>query len=120
MIDERNIEPVEIGRYIAGAIPPPLVATFLDFNGDNPVDLSDFTEAEFHIVNLGVEDEVVVPAVITGPLAGEVTHTWVSDHMDEPGRYNGIFWIGNGGSTRLHSVRYGWWVDPGIGTVPSI
>lgn len=103
---------IELGAFTVGEKPFPLTYTFTTASG-TPVDLTGYT-AEFHWAvrsssSAVYESAVTKPAVVTNPTGGVVSYTWDGTEFMTPGRYAGIFWVGNG-VNRLASELHTWTV----------
>lgn len=111
---------VEIGPYVVGEIPPPLEYTFLDASG-LAINLTGYTvrfqQAEMH--GGGFVDPSTVVATLADAVAGRVTYAWVNGDFAQPGRYGGMFFVGNG-TNRYASWLITWTVCASVDTPPSI
>lgn len=111
--------PIDLGTFVEGEIPPPLVVTFQDEDG-LPLDLSAFEAGWFHMQRFGA-DAVQRPADISPSASdatkGQATYTWVTGDM-VAGSWLGQMWAID--TTRNHycSVTLVWFVQPAI-TVPA-
>jgi hypothetical protein len=106
---------LDLGTYTEGSIPPPLVVTFDDENG-NPLDLSAFTVGKFEVRRYGqaaVEKAASVSSATSGPTVGQVTYTWVSGDM-AAGTWTGEMWAVNGTTNRYVSRKLRWFVQPAV------
>ena len=111
---------VEIGPYVVGEIPPPLEYTFLDANGV-AINLTGFT-VRFQRAEIagGV---FMNPTTLNGALAdavnGKVTYTWTAADFPHPGKYGGMFFVGNG-TNRYASWLITWTTCASVDVPPSI
>lgn len=95
---------VEIGPYVVGEIPPPLEYTFLDANGV-AINLTGFT-VRFQRAEIdgGFANAVTVNGALSDAVNGKVTYSWIAADFSYPGRYGGMFFVGNG------TNRYASWL----------
>lgn len=107
---------LSIGPYVVGERPAPLEYQFLDAAGA-PLDLTGYT-AQFHVQPRG-GPATSVPAVISDPAAGKVTHTWSGTEFTTSGTWWAEFWVGNG-TNRFCSLRLEAVVRAPVGDVPAI
>lgn len=107
----------QLGTYIVGEKPPPLVYQFLDSTGA-PIDLSSGYVATFECREFDGAS-FTGTATITNGSAGQVTYTWTGTEMPTSGRYTAFFWAGNG-TTRLCSVPIKWLARLSVAAVPNI
>lgn len=110
---------VEIGPYVVGEIPPPLEYTFLDASGV-AINLTGFV-ARFQRAEIqgGFTGGVTVNAAVTDPVNGKVTYTWTATDFPHPGRFGGMFFVGNG-TNRYASWLIVWTTCASVDTPPSI
>lgn len=90
---------VDLGSFADGEVPEPLVYAFLDAAGD-PIDLTGYT-ATFSL-KVGDADAQTLPATVSTPLEGEVTHTWLDGELERQGSYGRVraeFVVTNGTNT---------------------
>lgn len=87
----------ELGAFAEGEVPPDLQITFTDFDG-NAVDLTGFSNLQMNI-----EEELAGTAglgtgayVMTTPVGGISTYTWVRADMTAAGEYQVQGWVNNG------------------------
>jgi len=117
---------VDIGDFAAGAVPPPIIHTFTDFNGV-VVDLTTFPT-----VTVQIEAVPGVPVAlgsgqvqITDDLVGEVTYWWhPNDMATANSEYRLQIWVWNDLPTsptarRYESDLYRYRVYDGPGVAPS-
>lgn len=110
---------LEIGPYVVGEIPPPLEYTFLDFNGV-VINLTGYTVRFQRAEILGAfTNAVTVNANLTDPVNGRVTYTWTAADFSSPGRYGGMFFVGNG-TNRYASWLITWTTCASVDTPPAI
>jgi hypothetical protein len=112
-----SADEVQLGTYIVGEKPPPLVYQFLDSSG-NPIDISTGYVADFSVKEAD-GNAFTGTATITGGTSGQVTYTWTGAEMPTAGRYTAYFWVGNG-TTRLASIPIRFLARLPVGAVPSI
>lgn len=87
---------VEIGPYVVGEIPPPLEYTFLDSNGV-AINLTGFAVRFQRALIDGVfTNAVTLNGALSDAVNGKVTYTWTAADFPSPGRYGGMFFVGNG------------------------
>lgn len=109
---------VQIGPYVVGEKPVPLLYTFLDSNG-NVIDLTGYT-AKFAIhESLGLTSGTLNATVNNPPTAGVVQYTWAGTEFLTPGHYRARFWVGNL-AQRFASVLITFAVADSEGPVPAI
>jgi hypothetical protein len=107
---------VTLGPFTAGEIPVPVVYQFQDAAGA-PLNLTGYTAKLTYLRRGGTA--VTRDAVITTPLSGEVTYTWVAADFDTAGSYKADLWVGNL-TNRYASVRLKWYVTVPVATAPAI
>lgn len=111
---------VEIGPYVVGEIPPPLEYTFLDSNGV-VINLTGyavrFQRAE--IVAGNYVEATTVPATLADAVNGKVLYPWTAADFAHPGRYGGMFFVGNG-TNRYASWLITWTTCASVDTPPNI
>lgn len=112
-----------IGPFTVGEKPVPLEYRYLDEDGD-PIDLTDpGYQARFQwgTSNFGTSyaNAVTAPAVITNPADGRVTYFWDGSEFLAPGRYAGMFFVGNG-VNRFASVLIVWTTCLSVDVPPTI
>lgn len=110
---------VEIGPYVVGEIPIPLEYQFLDASG-TPINLTGFV-ARFQRaeINGGFASPVTVNATVSDAVNGKVTHTWTTADFPYPGRFGGMFFVGNG-TNRYASWLITWTTCASVDVPPSI
>jgi hypothetical protein len=110
---------IEIGPYVVGEIPIPLEYTFTDSNGV-AINLTGFT-ARFQRGEIDgtFTNAVTVNATITDAVNGKVTYTWTAADFAQPGRYGGMFFVGNG-TNRYASWLITWTTCASVNTPPAI
>lgn len=113
---------VAIGPFVVGEIPAPLEYQFLSNTGI-ALDITGFiakfqwaarSNTEDPFINGATED-----ATISDPLNGLVRYTWDGDEFLAPGRYVGMFWVGNN-VVRYASVLITWTTCLSVDTPPVI
>jgi hypothetical protein len=112
---------IQLGSFVVGEVPPPLVFQFVDAN-DDPIDLTGFTTATFQwseVIRGQFVSPVIETAIVTIPATGVVTYTWDGDEFDVTGSYAGIFFV-NDGTTQYASSTIEWHVCQSIGTPPIV
>lgn len=110
---------IEIGPYVVGEIPIPLQYTFLDSNGV-PINLTGFTvKFQRGEVDGTFSNPVTVNAQLTDAVNGVVTYPWTAADFPHPGRYGGMFFVGNG-TNRYASWLITWTTCASVDTPPSI
>ena len=102
-----------LGAYREGIVPPPIVVTFEDANG-NPIDLTHFTaRLEYrHSGDAIVKRTAVIDADQVAN-RGQVRYTWVAADFTAVGAHQGELWVGNG-SNRYASIYLLWFVTPSL------
>lgn len=110
---------VEIGPYVVGEIPPPLEYTFLDANGV-AINLTGFT-VRFQRAEIdgGFANAVTVNGALSDAVNGKVTYSWIATDFSYPGRYGGMFFVGNG-TNRFASWLITWTTCASVDVPPSI
>lgn len=110
---------VEIGPYVVGEIPPPLEYTFLDANGV-AINLTGFAvRFQRALVDGGFTGAVTLNGALSDAVNGKVTYTWTAADFPSPGRYGGMFFVGNG-VNRYASWLITWTTCASVDTPPSI
>lgn len=110
---------IEIGPYVVGEIPVPLEYTFVDSDGI-PLNLTGYTvRFQRGEIDGGFVNAVTVNATLTNGPAGQVTYTWVAADFPHPGRFGGMFFVGNG-VNRYASWLITWTTCASVDTPPSI
>lgn len=110
---------VEIGPYVVGEIPPPLEYTFLDSAGV-AINLTGFAvRFQRALVDGGFVDPVTMNGALTDAVNGKVTYTWTAADFPSPGRYGGMFFVGNG-VNRYASWLITWTTCASVDTPPNI
>lgn len=110
---------VEIGPYVTGEIPTPLEYQFLDSAG-NPINLTGYTvRFQRGEIDGTFTNAVTVNAALTDAVNGKVTYTWVAADFPYPGRFGGMFFVGNG-ANRYASWLITWTTCASVDTPPNI
>lgn len=110
---------VEIGPYVVGEIPIPLEYTYVDAGGA-PINLTGYTavfqrgEIDGAFVNAVTQNATVSDAV-----GGKVTYVWTAADFPHPGRFGGMFFVGNG-TNRYASWLITWTTCASVDVPPSI
>ena len=108
---------IDIGPFVTGEKPPPLIYQFLDANG-NPINLATAYTARFcYRERDGLP--TTANATFADATTGQVQYTWTGNEFPTPGHYYGEFWVGNG-SSRFASVLLEFDVRAGVCVAPSI
>jgi hypothetical protein len=107
---------IQIGPYVVGEKPPPLIYTFLDSAG-TAINLTGYTAKFTYREANGSPTEA--SASVTTPLAGAVTYAWTGSEFPTPGHYQAEFWAGNA-TNRYTSLLLLFDVRQPVGTVPNI
>lgn len=98
---------ISIGPYTAGEVPPPLVYTFLDADGD-PIALNTGFTGVFRFGRRRTTDDIVErTADVADDETGSVTFTWVDGDLDVAGLYVGEFWV-TSDANEYASERIAW------------
>lgn len=87
---------VDLGVLVDGEIPEPIEYQFLDGSGD-AIDLTGYTASLS--LKIGQEAAVTLPATVSAPEEGKVTHTWLEGELVRSGPYGRIraeFIVSNG------------------------
>lgn len=87
----------DLGAFAAGEVPPALVITFVDFDG-NPVSLAGFSDVQMNIqeeLDANSQPLGTGSIEITDAPNGEVTYAWVRADMIDPGDYTAQAWVDN-------------------------
>ena len=117
----RSRPTVELGSFVVGEVPTPLVYRFLDADGQ-PINLTGFGVATFQWSEV-VRGQYLLPvvevAVVTNAVDGQVTYTWDGDEFDAPGEYAALFYV-NDGTNQYASDELRWQVCLSIGTPPVV
>ena len=110
---------VEIGPYVVGEIPPPLEYTFLDATGA-AINITGYA-ARFQQAEIdgGFTNATTSNAVVTDGANGKVTFTWTAANFAHPGRFGGMFFVGNG-TNRYASWLITWTTCASVDTPPNI
>jgi hypothetical protein len=107
---------VNIGKFVVGEIPPPLVYQFLDAGGA-AIDLTNYTAAfacqEFYGAPFSGA------ATVTDPVNGKVAYTWVGGEFPTAGSYRATFTAGNH-TNRFTSVDITFTAQLPVGAVPNV
>lgn len=114
---------INIGPFVVGEIPAALEYQFQDANGA-AINLTGYT-AKFQ---WGRKDNSVMFAdgvtenatIASDPATGKVTYSWDGDEFKLPGKYVGMFWVGNGGTSKFASILITWTVCLSVDTPPAI
>lgn len=107
----------DLGEFVVGEKPAPLVYQFLDASGA-PINLTAGYTAAFYVKEAwGAEQHLA--AVITDAANGKVTRTWDGTEFVGPGSYNAEFWVGNG-TNRFASERICWTARAAVAGVPAL
>lgn len=114
-------EEIDLGNYVVGEIPPPLVYQFLDSTGA-PMNLTGYqARFQFGLIGAGAPFESVT--TMSGSwedaATGKVRYIWNSGDFASPGRHVGMFWVGNG-TNRYASIRIEWDVCLAPDAAPAI
>lgn len=110
---------VEIGPYVVGEIPPPLEYTFLDSNGV-AINLTGYSVRFQRAEMLNVfANAVTMNANLTDAVNGKVTYNWTAADFPYPGKFVGMFFVGNGIS-RFASWLITWTTCASVDVPPSI
>lgn len=110
---------VEIGPYVVGEIPPPLEYTFLDSAGV-AINLTGFTvRFQRALIDGGFTNAVTLVGALSDAPNGKVTYVWTAADFLSPGRYGGMFFVGNG-SNRYASWLITWTTCASVDTPPNI
>lgn len=89
---------VELGAFAAGEVPPDLVVSYTDFDG-NVVNLTGFSVVEMNIEEeLGSNTQPLGTGTvnISDPPNGEVTYQWHRNDMLDTGEYQAQVWVSDG------------------------
>ena len=110
---------IEIGPYVVGEVPIPIEYTYVDSAGA-PINLVGYTA----VFQRGEIDGAFVNAVtqiaaITDAANGKVTYTWTAADFLHPGRFGGMFFVGNG-TNRYASWLITWTTCASVDTPPNI
>jgi hypothetical protein len=112
---------ITIGPFTVGEIPAQLQYQFQDADG-NPIDLTGYTA----VFQWGARDNTTmfsdaqsVAANIVDESNGRVRHVWSGDELSTPGRYAGMFWVGNG-VNRFASILILWTTCLSVDNPPDI
>ena len=113
---------LSIGSFTIGEIPAPLEYQFLDSNGA-ALNFSGGYTAKFQWgrkVNVTVlANATTANAVITDPTNGKVTYSWTGVEFVTPGKYVGMFWVGNN-TNRFASIELTWTTCIAVNVAPII
>lgn len=110
---------VEIGPYVVGEIPIPLEYTYVDSDGV-PINLTGFTAVfQRGEVDGAFVNAVTQSAAVTDAIGGKVTYTWNTTDFPHPGRFGGMFFVGNG-TNRYASWLITWTTCASVNTPPNI
>lgn len=110
---------IEIGPYVVGEIPIPLEYTFVDSDGV-PLNLTGFAvRFQRGEIDGGFVNATTVNADLTDGPAGKVTYEWVAGDFPHPGRFGGMFFVGNG-TNRYASWLITWTTCASVDTPPNI
>ena len=102
-----------LGAYREGIVPPPIVVTFEDVNG-NPIDLTRFTaRLEYRHCGDAIVKRMAVINADQVANRGQVRYTWVAADFTAVGAHQGELWVGNG-SNRYASIYLLWFVTPSL------
>jgi hypothetical protein len=111
----------DLGSYVVGEVPPPLIYHFVDANG-GAINLTGFTTTTFQwgeLIQGQFVNPVVASASVTDAINGGVTHTWTGDEFDAPGEYAALFYV-NDGTTQYASTLLTWHVCLAVGVPPDV
>lgn len=89
---------VELGAFAHGSVPPDLVITYTDFDG-NAVDLGSFGSVWIEIqedINANTLTLGQGSISISTPAEGKVTYQWHRNDMWDVGDYTAIVWVSDG------------------------
>ena len=110
---------IEIGPYVVGEIPIPLEYTFVDSDGV-PLHLNGFTvRFQRGEIDGGFVNAVTVNATLTNGPGGVVTYDWTAADFPHPGRFGGMFFVGNG-TNRYASWLITWTTCASVDVPPDI
>jgi hypothetical protein len=110
---------IEIGPYVVGEIPVPLEYQFLDSTGA-PINLTGYTvRFQRGEIDGGFINATTVNATLSDATNGKVTYTWTSADFPHPGRFGGMFFVGNG-TNRYASWLITWTTCASVDTPPNI
>lgn len=107
---------IQIGPYVVGEKPPPLVYTFLDSSG-LAINLTGYAAKFTYRETDG--SAVEASATVSAPTSGEVTYTWTGVEFLTSGHYQAEFWAGNG-TNRYASLLLQFDVRQPVGAVPNV
>lgn len=120
VIDEAGEPQQYLGKFSAGAVPPTIEHTYLDFQ-DAIVDLTGFTTLSVQITaSAGVTATLGTGTVqnkSADPTNGTLEYLWGSDDMRDPGFYRLQMWASNG-VNKLESDVFVYEVYDGPGSAP--
>jgi hypothetical protein len=107
---------VQIGPYVVGEKPAPLMYQFQDSDGI-PIDLTGYS-AQF-VYRQQYDVATTASATVSDPANGEVTYNWTGSEMTKAGHYMSEVWVGNG-TNRFASVLIEFDARNAVGSVPNI
>jgi len=107
---------VQVGPFVVGEKPAPLLYTFQDSNGA-AIDITGYTAKFLYKERDGAV--ATASATVPNPAAGQVQYTWTGGEFPGPGHYLSEFWVGNT-SQRWCSVLIVFDVRTALGPVPNI
>jgi hypothetical protein len=112
---------VDLGAFTVGEIPFPLTYAFTTESG-TAINLTGYT-AQFQWGErsnaTSYTNATTEPASVSDAVGGVVSYTWTGDEFLIPGRYAGMFWVGDG-ANRLASELHVWVVCLAVDVPPSI
>ena len=109
----------DLGAFAEGEVPPDLQITYRDFD-KVVVNLTGFTNLQMNIEEelAGTSGFGTGTILLTDPVNGIVTYTWVRADMTTTGEYTAQAWVNNG-TKYFASDLYIYTVYDGPGTQPT-